>query len=146
MTDVFTPTLETPWRILLCHKHPVSARLRFLVPENPKAGVVVPESLPPLCVVAEPDQQPNVQSHPATALNLLKQRMPNLDPEFEICSEYQLYLETSEGLMPVYLATLNGHNLCDTPEGMRWMELTQSIGMPWLDREILRRAYEVLVG
>jgi len=140
-----TTDTDAFWRILLCHKHPVSARLRFLVPEQASMGVLVPEALPDLAVIAEPGQDAAVLSHPAAALQSLKQRM-TCDDRFEIFSEFQLRMEVPDGIMPVYMAILSGNDLCPAPEGMRWIDLTQSIGMRWLDREILRRAYEVLVG
>lgn len=145
MTTSAQPDTDNFWRILLCHKHPFSARLRFLIPEQRGQGVLVPEPLPSLAVIAEPGQDAAVLSHPATALSRLAQRMP-LDERFEIFSEFHLRMEVPEGVMPVYMGLLSGFEICPAPEGMRWIDLTQSIGMPWLDREILRRAYETLVG
>ena len=136
---------DAPWRILLCHKHPISARLRFLVPENSREGVLWPNPLPPLAVIAESDQAPLVVSHPAAALQSLKQQRA-LAESFEIFSEFRVCMETPGALVPVYLAILEGYELCSAPEGMRWIDLPQSIGMPWLDRELLRRVYEVLLG
>lgn len=131
------------WRMLVCHKHPVSARLHFLIPQV--SGVVLPQALPRLAVIAEPGCEPRVQSHPASALRSLRQIL-GLEPALELVSEFQLHLEVPGQILPVYLAALPGHDLCPPVPGTRWIELPQSIGMPWLDRELLRRAYEVLIG
>lgn len=143
MSELLPGYAGLPWRMLVCHKHPVSARLRFLVPL--RSGVVLPQALPRLAVIAEPGGGPLVQSHPASALRSL-QRMLEIDKELTLVSEFQLHMEVPGLLLPVYLAALPGHDLCVPPPGTRWIELPQSIGMPWLDRELLRRAYEVLIG
>ncbi|GLK58115.1 MULTISPECIES: hypothetical protein [Azotobacter] len=133
---------ELSWRILLCHKHPVSARLRFLIPTG--GGVVLPQTLPRLAVIAE-DQEAPVQCHPASALRALQETMA-LGWQLELIGEFRLNMEVPGQIMPIYLAALAGHELPPPPEGTRWIELTQSIGMPWLDRELLRRVYEELIG
>lgn len=132
-----------PWRMLVCHKHPVSARLRFLVPLA--GGVVLPQPLPALSVLAEPGLDAVVQSHPASALRQLLELL-DLDLELEPIGEFRQLLEVPGQLLPVYLAALPGHDPCPPPPGTRWIELPQSIGMPWLDRELLRRVYELLLG
>ena len=131
------------WRMLVCHKHPVSARLRFLIPTE--GGVVLPQALPPLAVIAENGESPKVQSHPASALRHLQEFLGLGDP-LELITDFELTMEVPGEPLPVYLANLPGHNLCEPPEGTRWIELPQSIGMPWLDRELLRRVYPVLIG
>ncbi|WP_240500450.1 hypothetical protein [Pseudomonas syringae] len=131
------------WRMLLCHKHPVSARLHFLIPQ--REGVVLPLPLPPLAVFAEGVPDNPVQTHPASALRHLQQDL-GITQALELVSEFQVSLEVPRMLMPIYLAALTGYDLCPAPTGTCWIELTKSIGMPWLDRELLRRAYEVLIG
>ncbi|PMR73930.1 hypothetical protein C1H69_15830 [Billgrantia endophytica] len=131
------------WRILLCHKHPVSARLHFLVPL--RAGVVLPQPLPELSVFAEARSSDLVQAHPASALRHLQECL-GIGHTLELVSEFQVGMEVPGMTLPVYLAALPGHDLCPAPTDTRWIELSKSIGMPWLDRELLRRAYEVLIG
>lgn len=132
-----------PWRMLLCHKHPVSARLHFLIPAD--GGVVLPQALPRLAVIAAETANPPVQSHPASALRHLQQLL-GIAREFELVGEFELRMEVPGAVLPVYLAALAGYELCPPPSGTRWIELPQSIGMPWLERELLRRVYEVLLG
>ncbi|WP_242673771.1 hypothetical protein [Stutzerimonas kirkiae] len=132
-----------PWRMLLCHKHPVSARLHFLVPQ--RAGVVLPLPLPSLAVFAEGPCDSPLQVHPASALRNVQEEL-GIGPALELVSEFQVSLEVPGMRLPVYLAALPGHDLCLAPVGTHWIELSKSIGMPWLDRELLRRAYEVLIG
>lgn len=132
-----------PWRMLLCHKHPVSARLHFLIPQD--SGVVLPQALPRLAVFAAEGADPPVQSHPASALRHLQQVL-GITRTLELVHEFQQHMEVPGLILPVYLAALSGYDLCPPPPGTRWVELPQSIGMPWLDRELLRRVYEVLIG
>lgn len=116
-----------PWRMLVCHQHPVSARLHFLIPAG--GGVVLPQALPGLAVLAEEPRE-----------------APLLCRELALVGEFRLRLEVPGALLPVYLAALQGYELCPPPAGLRWIELAQSIGMPWLDRELLRRVYAFLLG
>ncbi|MBB3103909.1 hypothetical protein [Azomonas macrocytogenes] len=131
------------WRILVCHKHPFSARLHFLVPEN--TGVVLPEPLPRLAVIAECGQDTVIQCHPSAALCSFQEIM-GIKQTLEIVSDFDLLMEVPGHLVSIYLAALSGHDLFEPPEGTCWVELLQCVERPWLDREILRRAYEVLMG
>lgn len=131
------------WRMLLCHKHPVSARLHFLVPQH--GGVVLPAPLPALAVFAERHAHSPVQAHPACALRQLQEDL-GIGRALEPVGEFHVSLEVPGLLLPIYLAALPGHELCPAPVDTRWIELPQSIGMPWLDRELLRRAYALLIG
>jgi hypothetical protein len=131
------------WRMLLCHKHPVSARLHFLVPH--REGVVLPLPLPKLAVFAEGAQSGAVQVHPASALRHLQHDL-GIDRALELVGDFQVGMEVPGMLLPIYLAALPGHDLCQAPIGTCWIDMPKSIGRPWLDRELLRRAYEVLIG
>lgn len=134
------------WRIVLCHKHPFSARLRFLIPQDAELGVLMPTPLPPLSVIADEGQDAAVLVHPATALAALKQRL-GLDEHFEIFSEFRLRIEVPEGFMPIYLASLTSHDISPAPEGMRWIDMMETRGVKSaLNREILLRVYTELVG
>lgn len=132
-----------PWRMLVCHQHPVSARLHFLIPVA--GGVVLPQALPGLAVLAEDEREAPLLCHPASALRELQDSVA-LGRELALLGEFRLRLEVPGALLPVYLAALSGYELCPPPAGLRWIELAQSIGMPWLDRELLRRVYEFLLG
>lgn len=137
------PEGNPSWRMLLCHKHPLSARLHFLIPQH--GGVVLPVPLPALAVFADEQAHSPLQTHPACALRQLQEEL-GIGRVLELVSEFQVSLEGPGLLLPIYLAALSGHDLCPAPLGTRWIELPQSIGMPWLDRELLRRAYALLIG
>jgi hypothetical protein len=131
------------WRMLLCHKHPVSARLHFLIPQQ--GGVVLPIPLPALAVFADEQAHSPLQTHPASALRQLQEAL-GIGRALELVGEFHVSLEVPGQLLPIYLAALPGHDLCPAPPGSRWIDLPQSIGLPWLDRELLRRAYALLIG
>ncbi len=130
------------WRIILCHKHPFSARMSFLVPDG--AGVVFPDPLPPLAVIAGTAQDPQIQRHPSVALRHL-QELIGVNRTISLVGEFELFIETADGLLPVYLAALEGNELFEPPAGMRWVELLQCVQRPWLERELLRRAYDAMM-
>lgn len=132
------------WRALVCHKHPWSARLRFLIPQQ--EGVLLPTPLPKLSQIAENETDGAVLCHPSTALRALQPVIREQGSELEMISEFQLQMETPREQIPVFLLMVSSNDPCPAPEGLQWVEFLQCTRMPWLDREMLRRAYEILIG
>lgn len=139
------PKTESPrWRVLVCHKHGTSARLRFLVPMH--GGVCLPWRLPSLSVFADTSSdQVIVDTHPALILQSLQTTL-NLSTELFVVPGFRVCMEIPGALIPIYLVALSSHDIPAAPTALRWIELPDSITMPWLDREILRQAYEFLIG
>jgi len=132
------------WRALVCHKHPVSARLRFLVPVE--QGVCLPWHLPSLSVFVEDESvQPPVEIHPALILQTLQNTL-GMSVDWYVVPGFRVDFETPGAIMPVYLVALSDKDIPAAPPALRWIELPDSIPMPWLDRELLRRVYEFLLG
>ena len=130
------------WRMLICHKHPVSARLHFLVPQ--RVGVVLPQPF-------RPSRYSLNRRCWAICWSILRALCAACSANWGSRNRWSWWPITGSApvsgeVLPVFLAALDGHDRCRAAIGTHWIEPTQSIGMPWLDRELLRRAYEVQIG
>ena len=135
-------------RTIVCHKHPSSGRLSFI--RFPSGNIVGPEPLPKLAVLHE-QQNARVLVHPGVALRILGDAL-DIDPRyFSFCGDFRLFLEVPhqfapDGLLPILLVAVAGYTLPVLPNGHAWMEMPDSLSLPWLEREMLRQAYEYLMG
>ncbi|MFT3931124.1 MAG: hypothetical protein QM709_12600 [Spongiibacteraceae bacterium] len=89
--------------------------------------------------------------HPAAALRDLATHLNLPEHLFSLLGEFRRYLEVPhkfapDGLLPIYLAAVAGYELPVLPEGNSWVEMPDSFALPYLQREILRAAYEYLMG
>jgi len=129
-------TVSGSLRFIACHKHPVSGRLYFV--RFNTGHICGPQSLPQLAVLTEPEQR-LVIAHPAAALRDLSSHLNLPLHLFSLLGEFRLFLEVPAryaplGVMPIYLAAIAGY------------KLPASFELPYLQREILRAAYEFLMG
>ena len=90
-------------------------------------------------------------THPAAALRDLARYLDMPEDWLSLLGEFRLYLEVPhqyapDGLLPIYLAAIAGYELPMLPVGNQWIEMPDSLGQPYLQREILRAAYEYLMG
>jgi hypothetical protein len=110
-------------RLILFHKQKTSARTRFLR----FADTVL--SFGPLPVAEE--------------------RMALPAGSLEVIADFQMDMETADGTVPVLLA---GFTSIDPPFaaaeaiGARFAPITEARGVPPVELELLRHAYEVLIG
>jgi hypothetical protein len=135
-------------RFIVCHKHPVSGRLYFL--HFASGDICGIQPLPKLAVLADCNSRA-VEMHPAAALRELAAYLNLPENRLSILGEFKIYLDVPhqyapDGLLPVYLAAVAGYELPLLPEGNRWIEMPDSFALPYLQREILRAAYEYLMG
>ncbi len=134
-------------RLLVCHKHPSSGRLRFV--RFATGNICGPEALPKLAVL-HAQQNSRVLIHPSVALQQLAQEL-DIDPQRLVFQgDFRLFLEVPhqyapDGLLPILLVAVAGHNLPALPEGHSWLEIPDSFSLPWLEREILRAGYRHLM-
>ena len=140
--------MSPPLRFITCHKHPVSGRLRFV--RFAAGDICGVEPLPKLSVLAGRGELA-VAVHPASALKRLAASLDMPESWLSIQGEFRLHLEVPHqhapgGLLPVYLAAVAGYELPLLPRGNTWLELPDSFALPYLQREILRAAYEYLMG
>ena len=135
-------------RFIACHKHPVSGRLHFI--RFATADICGVEPLPKLAVLANCSEAA-VVTHPAAALRELARYLDMPEDWLSLLGEFRLYLEVPHqyapgGLLPIYLAAIAGYELPMLPVGNQWIEMPDSFAQPYLQREILRAAYEYLMS
>jgi hypothetical protein len=140
--------LNFPLRFIVCHKHPVSGRLYFL--RFATGQICGPQPLPKLAVLTERTRSA-VIFHPAAALRSLARDLEVPEHLFALLGEFHLYLEVphqfaTDGVLPIYLAAVAGYELPGLPTNHQWIEMPDSFELPYLQREILRAAYEFLMG
>ena len=131
-------------RLILYHKQKTSARTRFLRFAD---GVMAFEPLPALSVVS--DTHSAVLPHPAACVKEAESRLGlpagALRPE----PEFQVEVETPDGKVPVVLAEFTA---IDPPfaaaeaVGARFIAITEARSLPAVELELMRRAYEVVLG
>jgi hypothetical protein len=132
-------------RVILYHKHPTSARTRFLKLKH--ESVCAFECLPDLSAIVE--FQPDTVNHPAAILRETEQRL-GLDSEtLSYESEYRQSVEVPGDTIEILLAKIT---TIDPPfEAAQqadavFIDLTQARGLPAVELQLLRSAYELVLG
>jgi len=138
-------TVAAP-RLILCHKHKTSARLRFLSFPH---GLLAFEPLPTACKI-NTDLTPNpVRIHPAAWVRQATERL-KIDLHL-LCAESDFHAEASKGptRIPILLACFTS---IDPPFemarrcGARFLSLTETSQATPQELVLLRLAYEHLIG
>jgi len=131
-------------RLLLFHKQKTSARTRFLR----FADTVL--AFAPLPVSAKlAGEAGAVRPHPAAHLRAAEQWLALPAGSLEAVPDFSVDVDTSDGGVAVLLAGFTG---IDPPfaaaeaAGGRFIAITEARGLPAVELELLRRAYEVLIG
>ena len=138
--------MDTQPRLILLHKHKTSGRVRFLCLPY---GVVAFKALPALAALRDEDWSPKVQIHPAAIVREAEVRLglpeDAIDPE----GDFQAWVDTPGGDVPVLLGAFVG---IDPPFGAadrigaRFIAITESRALTDVERQLLRRAYEHVLG
>lgn len=132
---------------LLYHKHPTSAMTRFLCFSY--GSVVGFEPLPALSQFTTLDRDAAVSLHPATLAVEAESRLGLERHTLVPQAGYRGAIETPEGIHPVVLLQFPEY---DPPEellesqGARFILITQARSMAPVDLELLRSAYELILG
>jgi hypothetical protein len=131
-------------RLILFHKQKSSARTRFLrFADTVLAFAPLPASA---TLNAESG---SVRLHPAAHLRAAEERLSLPAGSLESVSDFSADVATTDGIVPVLLA---GFTSIDPPFaaaeaiGARFAPITEARGLPAVELELLRRAYEVLIG
>jgi hypothetical protein len=133
-------------RLIMYHKHPTSARLRFL--KLSYGGVCGFEPLPTLSQLLDEKPEDFVAAHPAPLVNAAERQLGMDTGELEADGEYKAYVDVPEGVIQVYLARFTG---IDPPfdaaeaQGAEFVDLPQARNMTQVELELLRKAYEVVM-
>ena len=134
------------YQVILYHKQATSARTRFVKFEGETVFVngVVDE----LSQIDASDGHKTL-IHPAAVLRQTEDQLGLATQTLIAETEYRYSIEVPGGRIPVVLA---GINTMDPPfaeieqAGGRFIDLTQARGLPVLELELLRHAYEMVLG
>lgn len=133
-------------RLLFIHKHGTSGRVRFLCLNS---GVVAFKPLPALSALRDEDFSPTVQFHPTAVVREAEVHLGLAEGAIEPVADFQAWVDTPEGDVPVLLAAFASIDppfaAADRVHG-RFIAITESRQLSEVERNLLRRAYEHVLG
>ncbi|MBS1144678.1 MAG: hypothetical protein H6R14_2084 [Proteobacteria bacterium] len=133
-------------RLILLHKQATSGRVRFLCLSS---GVVAFKPLPVLSALRDEDYSPTLQFHPTAIVREAEIHLGLPEGGIEPVADFQAWVDTPDGDVPVLLAAFSG---VDPPfdaanrTSSRFIALTESRQLSEVERNLLRRAYEHVLG
>jgi len=133
-------------RLLFLHKQGTSGRVRFLCLAS---GVVAFAPLPALAALRDEDYSPTLQVHPTAVMREAEIHLGLPEGGVEPVPDFSAWVDTPEGDVPVLLAAFTG---IDPPFAMaerlrgRFIALTEARQLSEVERNLLRRAYEHVLG
>jgi hypothetical protein len=133
-------------KLILLHKQATSGRVRFLCWAS---GVLAFSPLPTLAALRDEDYRSTLQYHPTAVLReaetLLSLNEGSITPEID----FQAWVDTPSGDIPILLGilqTLDPPFNAASQQNARFIALTDSRGLSEVERHLLRRAYEQVLG
>jgi hypothetical protein len=133
-------------RLIILHKQSTSARVRFMSLGD---SVLAFSPLPELAALRAEDYSPTVQFHPTAALRAAEKTLELAEGGLEPVPEFCVWVDTPDGDQAVLLAACTS---IDPPfeaaekQGGKFIAITEARRLPLIERELLRRAYEHLLG
>lgn len=133
-------------RLILIHKQATSGRLRFLCLNS---GILAFSPLPDVSALRDEDYSPKVQFHPTVLIREAEIHLGLPEGAIEPLADFQAWVDTPEGDVPVLLAAFAG---IDPPFAAaerckaRFIAITESRQLSEVERNLLRRAYEHILG
>lgn len=133
-------------RLILVHKQSTSGRVRFLCLGS---GVVAFSPLPELSALRDEDYSPTVQFHPTAVVREAEIHLGLPEGAIEPVAEFSAWVDTPQGDVPVLLAAFAG---IDPPfaaaerTNSRFIAITEARQLSEVERNLLRRAYEHVLG
>lgn len=136
-------------RVIIFHKHPVSAKVRFL--KHAYGGICGFDALPDLAAVLDDEllqKDDKVINHPVVIARQAEKALGLEEGVLDIASEYLQRLDVPQGVIDVYLLGLLGH---EAPEqqlqkhGASLHLITEMRSLPPAEMELLRRAYVAIM-
>lgn len=133
-------------RLLLLHKHATSGRVRFLCLSS---GVLAFGPLPALAVLRDEAYSPQVRFHPAAVVREAEILFGLPEGAVVPEAEFQAWVDTADGDVPVLLAAFTSIDppfaAAERSKG-RFIAITESRQLSEVERGLLRRAYEHVLG
>lgn len=133
-------------RLILLHKQATSGRVRFLALAS---GVLAFAPLPALAALRDEDYAAEVLSHPAAVVREAETRLGLPEDCIAPEAEFHCWVDTPAGDVPVLLAafkTIDPPFAAAEKAGGRFIALTEARGLSEVERNLLRRAYEHVLG
>ncbi len=133
-------------RLILLHKHGTSGRVRFLCLSS---GVVAFAPLPPLSALHDEDYSPTVQVHPTAVIREAEIHLGLPEGGIQPEADFHAWVDTPSGDVPVLLGLFAG---IEPPfpaaerTASRFISITESRQLTDVERQLLRRAYEHVLG
>ncbi|WP_153145910.1 hypothetical protein [Dechloromonas sp. H13] len=133
-------------RLILMHKHRTSGRVRFLCFS---AGVIAFSPLPALAALRDEDYSPTLRFHPTAVVREAEIHLGLPEGAIEPVAEFSAWVDTPAGDVPVLLAAFAD---IDPPFAAaertrsRFIAITESRLLSEVERNLLRRAYEHVLG
>lgn len=138
-------TTELP-RLIILHKQSTSARVRFMTLGD---SVLAFSPLPETATLHDEDYSPAVRFHPSAAIRAAETVLELAEGALEAVPEFCIWLDTPVGDQAVLLAACTS---IDPPfaaaekQGGKFIAITEARRLPAIERDILRRAYEHVLG
>ena len=133
-------------RLILLHKQATSGRVRFLCSGSSLFGL---GPLPEGAALHADDHTPAILPHPAAPLREAEIRLGLPEGSLRSEADFQAWLSTPDGDIAVLLGVFTD---IDPPfaaaerHAGRFIALTETRGFGELERQLLRRAYEHVLG
>jgi len=134
------------YRVILYHKHFTSARTRFL--KYSYNSVLAFEPLAKLAQLSD-ETPPKTTVHPAMALKHVEKHLGMETDSLKAEAEFQYYVDVPGDPVQIILANITS---IDPPfelakqAGAEFIDLMQARGLPSVELELLRCAYELVLG
>lgn len=138
--------MKTGTRLLLVHKQKTSGRLRYLCLPS---GILAFTPLPAEAVLRGETWSQTLQVHPTAPLREAEIHLGLPEDALEPVPEFQCWAETAQGDLPVLIGAFTA---IDPPFaaaeriGARFIAITESRHLTPIERDLMRRAYEHLLG
>jgi hypothetical protein len=130
-------------RVILYHKQSASARTRFL--RHAHDSIFAVEGLPGEALLCKD----RIAWHPAATIADIEQRFAMERGSLEVQGRFAATVLTPQARVPVFLARFTSIDppfyLADWLEG-RFVDLTQARDLPAIELQLLRTAYELVMG
>lgn len=133
-------------RLILLHKQATSGRVRFLCLSS---GVVAFAPLPALATLRDEAHAPTLHHHPTAVVREAELQLGLPEGAIVPEADFQAWVDTPDGDVAVLLASFAG---IDPPfaaaerTGSRFIAITEACGLSEVERQLLRRAYEYVLG
>lgn len=138
--------IALPPRLILLHKQATSGRLRFL---SFGTSVLAFNALPALAVLKDDDVPHTTRIHPASYLQDAEKKLALPPDSLAAEAEFEAWVDTPAGDVPILLAHFTH---IDPPfaaaeaAGARFIAITESRHLPQVEKDLLRKAYEHVLG